>query len=114
MPIMLNCGYGTDKVMLSAGRVGAMSLVAQYRQNYIFHSDVCFVKTKLSILFGLRCSVFIKKYKFYVNIVKVWRKKQKKVRCVGESFSRCSGLFMFCESQFLVEQTSEFLKYLFL
>lgn len=41
-------------------------------------------------------------------------KNKKKVRCVGEGFSRCSGLFMFCESQFLVEQTSEFLKYLFL
>ena len=37
-----------------------------------------------------------------------------KKKSAGEGFSRCSGLFMFCESQFLVEQTSEFLKYLFL
>ena len=38
MPIMLNCGYGTDKVMLSAGRVGAMSLVS---------SDLCAVAGKV-------------------------------------------------------------------
>lgn len=40
--------------------------------------------------------------------------KNKKSPLQWEVFSRCSGLFILCGSQFLVKQTSEFLKYLFL